>query len=293
MKKLANWLLFGLSTNDICGAVHDGCYADSFFVISRDGLQVYTNSAGFKKFSHVCTLVQNLNMYTLTKSDEDDQEKQEVIKIAKFYEMHHDKKAVGMPVRKLDAIKDDEKNPMQLVEKWPLVQAYGLDMVGNGFFTMKHGFVNLKDDLNKIYREYDSFSKYRIVNEEIERLNLTYFDNFFNLNRDDHKKRTQRTEHELIEAFWLRYKFSLLQRTKNKDLDETDLNDGLPLPRALIGSNTNKDFSEVSDTEKRLYKFNYEEKDSAQHFTLEYVEKNINLRFARTFFLCNQSQNYM
>lgn len=67
-----------------------------------------------------------------------------------------------------------------------------------------------------------------------------------------------------------------------------ELDDGLPLPRALIGSNTNKDFSEVSDTEKRLYKFNEEgRKDDALHFTMEYVEKNINLRFARTFFLGN------
>ena len=29
------------------------------------------------------------------------------------------------------------------------------------------------------------------------------------------------------------------------------------------------------------------------HFTMEYVEKNINMRFARTYFLCNQSQNFM
>lgn len=54
---------------------------------------------------------------------------------------------------------------------------------------MKHGFVNIREELNKIYREYDSFSKYRIVNEEIERLNVTYFDNFFNLNRDTPLKR--------------------------------------------------------------------------------------------------------
>jgi hypothetical protein len=37
MKKLTNWLLFGLSANDISGAMHDYCYHDSFFVISKDG----------------------------------------------------------------------------------------------------------------------------------------------------------------------------------------------------------------------------------------------------------------
>ena len=66
------------------------------------------------------------------------------------------------------------------------------------------------------------------------------------------------------------------------------MNDGLPLPRALIGANTNKDFTELSDQEKRLYKFNEEGvKDDALHFTMEYVEKNINMRFARTYFLGN------
>lgn len=40
-------------------------------------------------------------MYTITKSDENDSEKAEVIKVAKFYEMVHDKKTIGMPIRRL------------------------------------------------------------------------------------------------------------------------------------------------------------------------------------------------
>ena len=189
MQKLCNWLLYGMSTNDICGSTPSDCYSDSFFVISKDGFQVYTNSAGFKEFSKICTLIQNLNMYTLTKTDQEDDERQEVIKVSRFYEMVHDKKNIGMPVRKLHNYKDLESNAMQLIEKWPLVQAYGLDMVGGGFFTMKHGFMNIRDELIEIYKEYDAFSKYRIINEEIERLNSTYFDNFFNFNKDTPAKR--------------------------------------------------------------------------------------------------------
>jgi len=38
MGKLSNWLLFGLSSNDICGGIHNSSlYEDSFFVISKDG----------------------------------------------------------------------------------------------------------------------------------------------------------------------------------------------------------------------------------------------------------------
>jgi hypothetical protein len=75
MRKLCNWLLYGLSTTDIYGSSRDLSYDDSFFVISKDGLQCYTNSAGFKEFSKINTLAQNLNMYTITKSDENDPEK--------------------------------------------------------------------------------------------------------------------------------------------------------------------------------------------------------------------------
>ena len=200
--------------------------------------------------------------------------------------MVHDKKAIGMPCRKLRPQSDFVTSEMQLVERWPIIQAYGLDMVGGGFFTMKHGFSNIRDELDVIYKEYDAFSKYRVVNEEIERMNNHYYDNFFSFNRDTPQKRQQRTEHELIEAFWLRYEFSLVQKRKS----ETTEDDGLPAPRVLIGLNSNKAYTELSDQETRLYKFHAEDsKDPALHFTMEYVEKNTNLRFARTYFLSNLS----
>lgn len=101
-------------------------YSDSFLVVSRDSFQAYTNSAGFKELQNLTTLIPNCNIYTITKTDENDSEKQEVIKVAKFYEMVHDKKSIGMPVRKL-AINDYLAGEAQVVEKWPLIQAYGLD----------------------------------------------------------------------------------------------------------------------------------------------------------------------
>lgn len=68
-------------------------------------------------------------------------------------------------------------------------------VVGNGFFTMKHQFVNVRDELELIYREFDSFAVYRLVYDEIDRLNQHYYDNFFNFNRDTPAKRLEgRTE---------------------------------------------------------------------------------------------------
>ena len=151
MKKLCNWLLFGLSATDIHGGLQDFMYEDSYFVISKDGFQAYTNSAGFKSLSNLTTLITNLNLYVITKSDEEDNEKQEVIKVARFFEFVHDKKIVGLPARKVHATNDFVNNETQMVEKWPIMQAYGLDMVGGGFFTMKHNFINLRDEMEKIY----------------------------------------------------------------------------------------------------------------------------------------------
>lgn len=49
---------------------------------------------------------------------------------------------------------------------------------------MKHNYRNIRDELDIMYKEFDAFSKYRIVNEEIERLNVHFFDNFYNFNKD-------------------------------------------------------------------------------------------------------------
>jgi hypothetical protein len=69
------------------------------------------------------------------------------------------------------------------------------------------------------------------------------------------------------------------------------VDDKLPLPRALIGKNTNKPYEELSNKEDRIYKLNMADnnKEAALHFTIEFTEKNTNLRFARTYFLTNLS----
>lgn len=43
--------------------------------------------------------------------------------------MIHDKKTIGMPVRRI-LMNDFVSNESQMLEKWPLIQAYGLDSKG-------------------------------------------------------------------------------------------------------------------------------------------------------------------
>ena len=76
---------------------------------------------------------------------------------------------------------------------------------------MKHKWKNVRNALATIYCEFDSFSFFRLVFDEISRLNQTYFDNFFNMNRKAAEKRLEQiTEHSLISSFLVRYEISEL-----------------------------------------------------------------------------------
>jgi len=69
MIKLTNWLLFGLSSSDIHGSTPDFFYDDSFFVISKNSLQIYTTSTGYKELSSLVSLVPNCNVFALTEEE--------------------------------------------------------------------------------------------------------------------------------------------------------------------------------------------------------------------------------
>ena len=51
------------------------------------------------ELSRLATLISNCNIFVLTKEEEQDYERAEVLKVSKFYEMIHDKNVVGVPVR--------------------------------------------------------------------------------------------------------------------------------------------------------------------------------------------------
>lgn len=91
MTKLTNWLLFGLSSSDIHGSTPDFHFDDSILVVSKNSMQVYSTNSGLQVLSNLVSLVPNCNMFALTEDEEKDSDKAEVLKVAKFYEMIHDK----------------------------------------------------------------------------------------------------------------------------------------------------------------------------------------------------------
>ena len=99
MRKILNWLIWGFSGSDISGESHSYTFDDSFFVVGKDSLQVYTTQAGYEHLQVLTTLVSNCSVYALDAEDEENQERVEVLKIAKFYELVHDKPVIGMAVQ--------------------------------------------------------------------------------------------------------------------------------------------------------------------------------------------------
>ena len=77
--------------------------------------------------ANLTSLISNCNIYTLSTEEERDPEKAECIKVSKFYEMVHDKTVIGMPVRAITEKDYKYSKEFEIVETWPLIQAYGLD----------------------------------------------------------------------------------------------------------------------------------------------------------------------
>lgn len=70
--------------------------------------------------------------------------------------------------------------------------------------------------------------------------------------------------------------------------------DGLPLPRVLIGpKRTDAAYHEQSSESETLYKLNNDDykKQNCLHITFEYCDKASSLRFARTYFLTPLAQD--
>lgn len=70
MKKILNWLVFGLSGSDVFGETYQYCFDDSFFVVGKDSLQVYTTQSGFEQLNVLTTLVSNCSIYVVEAEDE-------------------------------------------------------------------------------------------------------------------------------------------------------------------------------------------------------------------------------
>ena len=125
---------------------------------------------------------------------------------------------------------------------------------------------------------------FRIVFDQLERLNQACYGNWIRFNRATPQERISFTELKMVEEFKTRHKFSNLF---NKSAQQTINPDELPETRILVGSErTNAGFEVVSESRQPIFDYSSSDGQNASlHATVEHTEKNSGIRFARTVFL--------
>lgn len=63
-----------------------------------------------------------------------------------------------------------EKGKLSNIEKWPLIQSYGIEQLGRGFFSMFHQVVDLTARINSLYKVHDKHSLKWLINVIAKRL---------------------------------------------------------------------------------------------------------------------------
>jgi hypothetical protein len=138
--KLTNWLLFGYSGSlDLEEKSLPFNFNETFIVISKDAIFIYSSLETKQFFRSLVSKVDDIQVdfFFPTKKEQENTEILQILKISKFYESIKSHKTVGIP------LKPKEKINLIELEKWPLINAYGLDLIGEGFFTMKHNIVDI------------------------------------------------------------------------------------------------------------------------------------------------------
>lgn len=197
--KITNFLFKGVTGHDLWRhAEFDPDFTESMMMITPTQLCLFIESKAFNKIRTVVLSLDTPYVFVPQGDILTNQDLLENYKIREFYRFVYDKPTIGVLMTPEEAA----KGPKASVEMWPIIQAYGIDGVGSGFFTMKHNVVCLREKLHQIYKRFDGRSKRvtlrqvapRLVNSAeilIKRLN----------NARQRTKATDMDQEELSEAF--------------------------------------------------------------------------------------------
>jgi hypothetical protein len=114
-------------------------FNETFLVIRKDSIFIYSSLETKAFFRNLVSKLNDIKVefFFPTKKEQENTEILQILKISKFYESIKSHKNVGIPLKPKEKINQVE------LEKWPLINAYGLDLIGEGFFTMKHQIIDI------------------------------------------------------------------------------------------------------------------------------------------------------
>ena len=127
--KLTSWLFTGYSGNQVDDEVFlDDSFREFVFLITKDGAAAYTEPDLFEDLKKYLLAIPNIQTFAPTEKQMENQDDVELLKISYFYKLTQGHNLIGFSLSKKD------EKLIKNIEKWPLIQAYGLD--GNFFFSL-------------------------------------------------------------------------------------------------------------------------------------------------------------
>ncbi|KAG1703370.1 hypothetical protein DVH05_008278 [Phytophthora capsici] len=253
---------------------------DVVLLICPQRISIYcsSESEAAVKILQVISKWRHVTEYVVHDGMEPDE--QEERKVSAFKSMMAGIKCVGVPFG-LDQAGANLQDTM-LLEKWPLVQSYGLEggeSTGKGFFTMNHRVVNVSREMMQIMAQLDSFSAKRVVQESQPFL-AHHFDEFLlKLDHESPEIRNAKSESDLGEDLLSFYEFGTMQYSARGLQTAPDRGS-----RVLFGTRTSA-LSEKSSSKAFLSNSGVKEDISATHMVVQAEDPFTGVRFTRTYFL--------
>ncbi|XP_022080839.1 LOW QUALITY PROTEIN: uncharacterized protein C20orf194-like [Acanthaster planci] len=169
-RELANYLLFGFldlrkEESDRTGIGED-IADDLLILVKKDSIHVHYMPADHAYVIPYIAHWHNLHLHCLTDAEhKENEDAAENYKVLSFIEMVRDCSRIGVPYFARDHVQTFDHFA---VEKWPIIQTYGLEDFGTGgFFTMKHEVVDMTESLSRIYDIVDPVSLEKLVTQQL------------------------------------------------------------------------------------------------------------------------------
>jgi len=290
---LINYLFFGACGSEL--NVSSTKYEemdDILLAIAPDSVSLFCPPAAKAFIEQIVELWPNMLVYTLTEEEQDDTDLGEQRKVDSFVQMTANCKKLGVPVPGLhfsEQMRGDSE-----VEKWPIVQAYAFEDMGDGakrgFFTMNHVVCSVQGELvERCYSSVDTFSLIKLQNKSVPLLRYHWESSMRSLDLPSGADRGYVTEKSMLEPLSTYYSYG----STGDQYDEP--------PKVLFGWRSDdpdavSDGSMVGQTGPYGDEYSNVDHDDddancnhAVHFIVEAAEPAGPLRCARTYTLCRGS----
>lgn len=208
-EKLFFWLFLGISGEEAINSTSLQLnYEEIALIVTPISCHIYVGSACnnyqdtvkiFKQVQEISASWPGIDLVTLTKEEILDSELAEISKVLWF------NRTMSRLVGPVGVCSD-------LVESWPLVQAYAIDLFGLGFFSQSHSPKNISDVLVPIFLEFDDAAVLAVIYEHLPRLFGLFQLTIDFVNKKSYLAgRAELTENLISECFTLPFEYATIQ----------------------------------------------------------------------------------